>query len=316
MEKIIREFLDAYNIKIKREKNDELNCRCPLPSHTDKKPSFSINKDTGLCNCFGCGFRGNFIHLYASVKEISIIKAIKELNKKYGYNFNNREIRKFNFSNYENRFIFEYDKRLYYLMEMFYEKRVPKYYRERGFDVEDWVLWGGGVDHDRSNLVFPILTNNNILIGIVGKQPYSTGYMMYPNSKISETLYGAHLINNADSVIVTEGIFDTQIVRKYIHHYQDDIDVVGLINIICSNTQYDMLKFWDTIYLLLDNDRIGREQTLELGGLLFSNEKIVRVIPYIDDIKDPNEYDCFSKIIEAYQRSMSFIEYKESLKII
>lgn len=38
----------------------EIQCSCLNEMHKDNTPSFSINVDSGMFNCFGCGFSGNF----------------------------------------------------------------------------------------------------------------------------------------------------------------------------------------------------------------------------------------------------------------
>ena len=54
--------------KIKYTGNQGLGC-CPLPSHDDRKPSFSFNISTGQCKCFGCSWEGN---AYLLAKEMNM----------------------------------------------------------------------------------------------------------------------------------------------------------------------------------------------------------------------------------------------------
>ena len=52
-EEVIRELLDDEHIKIKE---NELHCCCPF--HNESRPSFGINLETGLFNCFSCKEKG------------------------------------------------------------------------------------------------------------------------------------------------------------------------------------------------------------------------------------------------------------------
>ena len=45
------------------EAGDEAKALCPNPEHDDHKPSWSCNLETGMHNCFSCGFSGSFIKL-------------------------------------------------------------------------------------------------------------------------------------------------------------------------------------------------------------------------------------------------------------
>jgi hypothetical protein len=50
-------FEKLLNIELSNQIQQLLNC----PFHRDGKPSFSLNLEMGVYNCFGCGERGNTI---------------------------------------------------------------------------------------------------------------------------------------------------------------------------------------------------------------------------------------------------------------
>ncbi|MCG8633758.1 MAG: CHC2 zinc finger domain-containing protein, partial [Desulfobacterales bacterium] len=54
--------------EVKSEKGGELIGLCPAPGHDDKNPSFSYNPDKDICHCFSCGFKGDIITLWSTVK--------------------------------------------------------------------------------------------------------------------------------------------------------------------------------------------------------------------------------------------------------
>lgn len=49
-------------------RGEEAVALCPHPGHDDAKPSWSCNLETGLFNCFSCGFGGSFEWLVQVVK--------------------------------------------------------------------------------------------------------------------------------------------------------------------------------------------------------------------------------------------------------
>lgn len=61
LESIARDLFE-----VKSASRGELIGLCPV--HEDKKPSFSYNPSKDLCCCFGCGFKGDIIKLWWTVK--------------------------------------------------------------------------------------------------------------------------------------------------------------------------------------------------------------------------------------------------------
>jgi len=58
MNRDITDLFKAHvrNLKPSGAKSQHIG-HCPF--HEDKKPSFSVNLDSGLCRCFGCDFKGD-----------------------------------------------------------------------------------------------------------------------------------------------------------------------------------------------------------------------------------------------------------------
>jgi len=59
-QRLIEEWLGC---SLRCNSKGEAVTRCPNPDHEDNNPSFSINCETGLWNCFGCGIKGNIYQL-------------------------------------------------------------------------------------------------------------------------------------------------------------------------------------------------------------------------------------------------------------
>lgn len=86
-EKIIMSLLEEHQVrKINVKDKGQLNCTCPF--HNDDRPSFGINLQTGLYNCFSCDEQGNLVQFVSKMKDISIPEAIKFLNTQ-GYEIEN-----------------------------------------------------------------------------------------------------------------------------------------------------------------------------------------------------------------------------------
>lgn len=55
--------------------NQRKSQQCPLPQHTDQKPSFSFDRDKNLFHCFGCGGGGSTIEFVAAIRNCSKVEA-------------------------------------------------------------------------------------------------------------------------------------------------------------------------------------------------------------------------------------------------
>lgn len=64
---------EGLGISVASRNGHEDICHCPLPSHVgeDKNPSFSINREKKLFNCFTCGVGGTLITLVMEIKKCS-----------------------------------------------------------------------------------------------------------------------------------------------------------------------------------------------------------------------------------------------------
>ncbi len=52
-------------------------CRCPLPDHDDRYPSFYVYDDTNSCWCFGCQRGGDVFALVMLVEDVEFVDAVK-----------------------------------------------------------------------------------------------------------------------------------------------------------------------------------------------------------------------------------------------
>jgi len=74
----IDQLESALGIDVITRNGEEDIARCPLSTHSgaDRNPSFSINRNKKLFNCFSCGRGGNLIGLVSDVKSCSFEDAI------------------------------------------------------------------------------------------------------------------------------------------------------------------------------------------------------------------------------------------------
>jgi len=75
------DFEAFYRSRLQKAKRsgNELTALCPLPSHSDKVPSFSANIESGLWKCFGCSESGSVLQFIERMDKVDILEAIKIL---------------------------------------------------------------------------------------------------------------------------------------------------------------------------------------------------------------------------------------------
>jgi DNA primase len=82
-------LMENYACEFYNGNNGWLNSCCPFPDHSDNSPSFGINLEKGIFQCFGCGRKGNFINLVSLIEEIPVAQAIKIISSHAGISLEN-----------------------------------------------------------------------------------------------------------------------------------------------------------------------------------------------------------------------------------
>ena len=59
--------------------NTQCAGRCPFPDHEDKNPSFSVDLNSGLYCCHGCGRRGDIFTFHQELKGVDFKAALEDL---------------------------------------------------------------------------------------------------------------------------------------------------------------------------------------------------------------------------------------------
>jgi hypothetical protein len=75
--------------ELKRSGSGHGGC-CPLPNHQDSTPSFYVYADD-RAHCFGCGFHGDVIDLWAAIHNLQPIEAALDLAREYSIQLPDRD---------------------------------------------------------------------------------------------------------------------------------------------------------------------------------------------------------------------------------
>ena len=266
---------------------------CPHPKHNDSDASFRINTKTNTWCCYGChsdkknkndGNYGSdciaFIE-WINDGKMSWIDCIKYLAEKINLPLPVEKHEKQYETNYKlmNKFVRNMTDEAY------------EYLEERDLSQNEIEQWKIGYDKNENRIVFPLIDSYNNVLGfnkrLVCKETkgISKKYIHSSDSEIfkkANFLYGLNSIDNSfDYVILSEGVFDVILARKY-----------GLKNTVCalgttlSDHQFELLaKLNKEVIVIYDNDAKGLA-TMKKVMPIFESKNISAKLLILPEGKD------------------------------
>jgi len=234
------EKLGFKNLRVRQD--NEIQCSCPLGTHEDKNPSFSLNLFSGKWICFSCGRKGR------NIESLAKILHKPELNKYFEYT---------SYSDLAKSVLNRLDTHkdlsdklidLEYLVDYYKSYYTHEYLYTRGVSYNVADKFNIGYDKENSALTFPVYTIDKKFLGFTYR--YLEGNYRYKHEiNKSITLYGAQFLQHGD-IIVVEGNID--VLKAYSLGFEN---VVALTGTKMSDTQFDILKkYGKNIVIALDND--------------------------------------------------------------
>ncbi|KAF3984456.1 MAG: DNA primase [Methylococcales symbiont of Hymedesmia sp. n. MRB-2018] len=212
--KIPREFIDELLLRVDivdlidlhvplKKAGNSFKARCPF--HTEKSPSFSVNRNKQFYHCFGCGVGGNAISFLMEFSHLDFVEAIEDLAGFAGIEVP-REARQYqgNKQEYSGLYLILERVAVFYVEQLRHHvqgNKAIEYLKSRGLSGEiakqfslgyapdDWSILsskfdiellinagmvvakdnGGRYDRFRGRLVFPIRDKRNRIVGFGGR---------------------------------------------------------------------------------------------------------------------------------------------------
>jgi len=290
----------SLDIEVVRQMGSEDVCRCPLPSHNgvDSNPSFMINRDRLVYNCFACGVGGTIIDLVARVMNVDYDEAYR-FCRSYGESSLGNDDPQ-SFSKRLNAIFSEQSAKSDFVPFPRFSTNVIDqwlhepcdYFASRGITEESRELYSLGFDpaHRRGSYTGPAVVIPHFFDGaLVGYQerwldperpkdiPKYTNSRNFPKG---ETLFGFDIAigNNSSPVVVVESAFTA------IYVNQVGLPAVATFGAQVTDYQIHLLKSfsWGAT-LSFDNDSAGQ------GACSLVAERLRKTIPI--HIVDPPEGD-------------------------
>ncbi len=276
--------------------SENIQTTCPFhKGGQERKPSFGIHIETGKCNCFTCGWKGDLFTLISEIHN-------KYDDGKYGKNWVLK-----NFSSTEiierQRPIFDLgrNKKLSQEITTVTEQELQQY---RYYSYYMYVrklsnriinTFDVGYDINTDCLTFPVYDLENRCV-FVARRGVGYKYFNYPKA-VNKPVYA--LVNAIEKgykkVVITESILNCLTLWKL------GIPAVSLMG-LGSKSQYELLRNAPIRHyvLALDPDRAGQQAQEKLRKALCKH-KVISQIKYTDSNKDINDLDKdYTKLTEIW----------------
>ena len=282
-------------------RDDEVWCCCPL--HDESSPSFSVNVDKGVYNCFVCG-GGPLIRLL----------------DRWGYD--TRTLRYAGIETLASRIdALRHGPAPVFVRQASSGKDPPygrvsdsavQYLNSRGFGPEQvpeliraWDLWSSR-SRGRELLHFPVRdVNMGRVLFEATRDLARKEYRYTKGAKKSAVLYGWHLVpffcvsrRVPLSVVVVEGIFDALKIWSF------GFNAAALLGARPSARQLEILTRADEVVWALDNDIAGMAGTSE-GFRALRGAGVKQTALYLGPCKDPGDIPDRSAFLKMMSLSLS-----------
>lgn len=135
------------------------------PFHNEKTPSFSVEPEMKIFNCFSCGEKGNAITFKQKTENISFLEAVEDLAKKANIDLNISSFKKEN----PNKKFFEINKDSLNFYELYLSSTkqgiiAKDYLHKRGITDELISYFNIGLSPSEYDVLYKTLTHKGILV--------------------------------------------------------------------------------------------------------------------------------------------------------
>ena len=246
--------------------------KCFNPEHNDTNPSFRIDRTTGVCHCFSCGFKTNIFKHYGILTNNVSIKVVKLKEK------------------------------LKALSEVFsglapLDGAKPVNASFRGISVKtlkEFEAFTTDQDEDMvDRIIFPIKDIKDRVTAYVGRHSMSNGnprYLIRPAHAVVG-MYPAKVPAGTKSLILVEGIFD--LLNMWEHGAKNTICTFGTSKLL-KDTSSKLMPYKvmgvENVFILYDGDKPGRDAATTIKPLIEEAGFTVEIIN-LPEGEDPGSLD-------------------------
>lgn len=290
--------------------------RCPLGTHSDNTPSFSLST-TGLFKCWSCGETGNYTRLLHDVAELPW-KHAAAIVENLGFRTEWDKTKKLALYGQDIPStiskamlgLFDVDWLAAYALYQAHGSK-PKAHKppwalvfDKGILPKTLMKFDVGYDTELQRITIPVFNAEYKLLGMVGRtcRPEDFKYVAYNNIKPSRHIYNLQYTQVGKPVVVVEGAFDVWMLNQW----KIPFTAVATMTSHISNEQViRLLEKHAEIYVFFDGDDAGERGAVQTASALTRRGGRVDVIfpeKGITDIKKMNH----ASFMQQYKKRLAY----------
>jgi DNA primase len=159
--------------------------------------------------------------------------------------------------------------------------RAMRYYNGRLITDESVNKFKLGFSEKQDMVTIPVHSPDSMAVGFVGRSVEGKEFKNTPGLPKAKLLFNLHRVKTADRVYVVESSFDA------IRLDQVGLPAVATLGANVSNIQIELLKkYFNTIYVVADNDEAGGNMKDKIVEKLGSRVTVVQLDKQYKDIGD------------------------------
>lgn len=307
-------LINDLHLEKARVRGNEIHCACPWASLThmsgrDNNPSFSLNVEKGVYNCFTCGKRGVIEDLIEWILGLSLFETLEFLEDR---GFSRLEIA---LQSLEREQYLPSGEKDYFIPEAILEP----------FECLDKhnEIYKGEVDGNEC-IIYVVRNYLGAIVGGEARSIEGRWHKVLWSMEKSHYLYGENFVSQRDCVdyylplTIVEGAGDCVCVRKAMGM----TEVVALFGAYASDTQINkLLRLSDSFVIWLDNDSAGWKGVSRLFKELEPRATEVRYVspydlPVCTDQDPKGIYTEFGweKVQEIIYGAKSYLELQNEIE--
>ena len=292
----LEELSSFLNLEKVRIRGNEIHASCPFPenhhSGKDSHPSFSVNVEKGVYNCFSCESRGTIEELVSKLQGIPVYAALEKLQE------------------------LGFDRIAVNLQEPPKEEKRPEilpealllYFDEVESDFAE--IYEGEIE-GLDCFIFPIRNMQGKLVGAIARSKEGRFHKMMWHYSKKLYLYGEDKVEREKPIIIVEGVRDAISLRKA--GYWNTLALVGMH---MSDEQVEKALLLSSEFIVwLDKDSAGAKGLQTVLKKMENRANMRYVDPWKqlpDDCKDPRdvyEKHGIKKVHEIVRGAKTYLEH-------
>ena len=299
------------------------------PFHNEKTPSFMVNEQKQIFNCFGCGEKGDVIHFVQRFNNMEFMEACEKLAEEYNIEIPKHGTRRkedlsryYEINSVAARFFFDNLTRCANPGYTYIRKRgisdetikhfglgyspnswnsLYKYLQSKGVSDDDMLKLGlvtqgkkGVYDKFRGRLMFPIFNTRGKVIGFGGRAlgDEMPKYLNSPESEVFLKKNNLYALNFTKKNVSDENqVIMVEGYMDAISLYQNGIcNVAASLGTALTENQCQLItRYTKNVVLSYDSDSAGIKAALRGIDVMRSSHANVRILQ-VTGGKDPDEF--------------------------